>query len=333
MRTSTSLSVGSRNVGSIAVDGDLITGSGGPAAPALEIPLELEILSNSPGETVALVALAVTVTCSLSGTRHWARLGTSQLRWPAGDRGGLILSPTSGRPSRHTATAVIDLHEPRIRALDASADAAAGAGITLRIEFSPTFAWVRWVSNQIPVANAIAEREVVEAPHWLGLVSDAHPIWDARSTELTLTVGRERWAETILPGLGLDRVRLVSVTLPKSSAALPDDLVRRFDAARRHFELGEHRAAIQGLRDLRTAIEHAVGATKQRPLATRVAEVRGLELSDPVPRFYGGLRDALAALDNAAHHDFAPHARSDARAALLLTAVLLEAIEDLIRPG
>lgn len=330
MQTSTSLTVGDRHVGSIAVDADRIGAGGGPEAPALEIPLELELLSNPPGETVALTTLAVTVSCGLPAANKWTRLGTTELRWPAGDRGGLIVSPTSGRPYRHTATAVIDLHEPRLRALDASADVAAGAGMAMRLDLSPTFAWVQWVANEIPTRNSVADRAVVNAPHWLGLVSDAHPIWDARSSDLTVTISRERWAETIIPALGLDRVRLVSVRLPRSTVVLPPELVDRFDAARRHFELGEYRASIQGLRDLRTAVEKALGATRKKPLAARIAEVRGIDPNDPLPRFYGGIRDALAALDNAAHHDFAPHARSDARAALLLTAVLLEAIEDLI---
>ena len=177
--------------------------------------------------------------------------------------------------------------------------------------------------------GATERRPAPAAPHWFGLVSDAYPIWNSKAVELTVPVGRERWVEHLLPGLGLNTVRLVAVRLPSASSLSSDDLIARFDAARRYFDLGEYRASIQGLRDLRTAVEDAFGATAADPLPNRIAALRGMKPGDPVPAFFVGLRDALAALDNPAHHDILPHAASDARTALLVTAVFLESIQEM----
>lgn len=105
-----------------------------------------------------------------------------------------------------------------------------------------------------------------------------------------------------------------------------------FDAARREFDNGRYRECLQKCRDVRHEVEkllHARNSEGQR-VADRLAQ-RGLIPGDSLQwRFLDGVWAATAGLTSGAHHnaDLTFTAR-EARAALLITAVLVEFVSEL----
>lgn len=155
----------------------------------------------------------------------------------------------------------------------------------------------------------------------------------SQSDALTLHVGREQWAEQILPAVGLDRVRLVAVRLP-SDGPLPKEVTRVFDEARRHYDEGRYKESIKSCRDLRYVVERSLDAVNGRRVATVVADHRKASVDGPLYKFVDGVWSALVNLtDDASHPEFKVFSRIDARACLLLTAAMVEALTDVLTDG
>src|SRR5207244_7682667 len=125
----------------------------------------------------------------------------------------------------------------------------------------------------------------------------------APSVALPLYVGREQWAAQILPAVGLDGLHVSAVRLP-TDGPLPKEVVRLFDEARRHYDEGRYKDAIKSCRDLRYAVEAALGAVKGRRVAAVVAEQRKTSSDGPLYKFVDGVWTALVDLtDDASHPD------------------------------
>jgi hypothetical protein len=139
----------------------------------------------------------------------------------------------------------------------------------------------------------------------------------------------------VIPGLGLDRLRLIEIRVPSPGGSLPGAVVSLFDAARRDYDDGRYRECIQKCRDVRHAVEQYLGATGQNnTVADQVAARLALPPNDPRHALIDQTWQGLAALTSQAHHiahlDLSSVA--DARAALLLTASLLDYLGHLFAP-
>jgi hypothetical protein len=161
------------------------------------------------------------------------------------------------------------------------------------------------------------------------------PFWSLAIGSLPLRIPTAHWLEKVLPGLGLDSLRLIEITLPSGGGPLPHAVVSYFDQARSDYDGGRYREAIQKCRDVRHAIEEHLGAIKERPVADVVAERVKLPPGAPQRPFLDGIWRALADLTSAAHHKEASKhlTQADASACLLLTALVVEYIETLLRPA
>jgi len=86
-------------------------------------------------------------------------------------------------------------------------------------------------------------------------------------------------------------------------------------------------------RDVRHAVETYLGATRDEPVATKIAELQDLSPDSPAITFLDGLWRALAQATNSAHHPDGPGPRiraNEARAVLLVTASTLEYLQSVL---
>lgn len=150
---------------------------------------------------------------------------------------------------------------------------------------------------------------------------------------LRLEVETSSWVESVLPGLGYDRVRLVEIDLTQ----MPDEGVApaQFDKARREFDAGRYAECVATCRAIRHAWERALDATtQQRPIAKALAEQLGRSDSDwpytVLKKMWAGYAD----MTNAPHHpEQTPKPRpvtaADAKFCLLATLALSEYVDQL----
>ncbi len=164
---------------------------------------------EEPGETLALTSLDFELALGLRQGRDWMSLGERHLHWPSGDRRGMLVSPVE-RSSSHTIQVAFLLNPEQLHAVEAQADTAGLSALYLKVSVSPSFACLRWTGNSLPSGRTEHREEPAgprQPPHWMGLVSETLPVWYARASDLTVTVSRERWAESILQAVGRERDR------------------------------------------------------------------------------------------------------------------------------
>lgn len=193
--------------------------------------------------------------------------------------------------------------------------------IALTLRFRAEAAWIR------------DEHDAIIGPSSTAV--ELAPLSWVRVADATIRVPRSEWSEQILPGLGLDAMRLVSVRLPRTGP-LREDLIAWFDQARHKFDTGDYRGAIERARDVRNAVEAHLGATRSEPVANKVQVARQLPDLAPITEFLDGVWKALADATNEAHHPDRPDQpfnAADARAVLLSTAVMLEYLAAVLGPG
>jgi hypothetical protein len=205
----------------------------------------------------------------------------------------------------------------------------------MKLEVGASTAWVSRTWNSNPLRPG---EERVPAIEGLGLISELRPVWDTRVGELPISVPREHWAEDVMPALGLDRLRLVTVRFPGGAEPGTARIPRKFDAARRALDAGRFAESIRACRDVRRMIQRRLTGSERDQVVDAVARRRGLPTTAPQMVFLEATWTALVNLTNSAVHDDDPDApavefsASDARTCLLLTAVLLEQLADSLDP-
>lgn len=88
------------------------------------------------------------------------------------------------------------------------------------------------------------------------------------------------WVRNVLPGLGIDRVRLIEVAFPPP---LPEigNAAAQFDEAQRAFDLQDYTDCVGKCRGLIRAWNRQLGASKQKHLAQIIGERCGWHEDDP----------------------------------------------------
>lgn len=320
------ITVGTRNVAELVVDPAQVRGEGGRLSPALVLAAQLHLAPQVTDEPLAVVRLEAALTLQ-APPQAGRMLGAPAVAVGVGGHAGLwqqLPSATAKRP--------VELRFPltaeHLRVLEQAATRVGRDDLLLGLRCTAT---VAAVAETRPVA-AIAQTGPTVAA--LGNASLLRFCWETRVADAALNVGRDRWAEEVLPALGLDRVRLVAVRLPGPDTVPTSSIFQRFDRARVDFDAGRFREAIGHCRDLRNGIEQQLGATRADPVAVKVAARVGWERGDPRCRYLDGSWQALAVLTNDARHaDGDRLTASDARATLLHTAVMVEYLGELLDSG
>lgn len=160
----------------------------------------------------------------------------------------------------------------------------------------------------------------------VGLHSKLAFLWDTRVDALTLWIPASQWVQRVLPGLGLNALRLIEVALPVSDQRVPEPALTAFDAARRAYDLGNYPLSIKHCREVRDVLQGHFEITEEAPLGKTIAEQWGLAPDAAQGNFltglWRGLTDLLGGIE--APVPFQRLAPADVHACLLALAVLLE---------
>ena len=323
MLTQARISSGSFSVGMTSVDSAQVRGEGGALAPMVVVPLNVELDQRPKEERRALLRLEVALW--LPSARGSVQLGSPVVVFGDGSDGRIWQTAET-----HDFQTRVELRFPitpeMLRLIEETVHAMQTPNLGLTLKIKPAVAHVV-AAEQLMTAHGMPGQV-----HILGSAFELRPLAWPTVDQLEVHLSREEWAE-IAKGLGLEEIRLVAVRLPKNVAGLDAKLVSLFDDAVARYETRDYRGAIGMCRDIRVLVEQAVGATKAKPVADVVAADRGLGATSPPIQFIGHAWKLLAESTNAAHHgqSVGVYTGADARAVLLLTAVLLEYVADSLR--
>jgi hypothetical protein len=308
----------------LVVDPARIIGSGGPWSPALVVPLDVALPAQANDQTLVVEELVSELWFPAQGQAA-VQLGSSYRINGSGGRNGQLRSYPHGATT-DSLQLRFRLTPDELRGLEQHAHRQAPSALALELRFEAHVAWVR------RSFGAIGADETVTFPSNYGYFTELIPLVQCDADNLTIQLSRERLAEEILPGLGLDRLRLVAVQLPPEISV--PRFHERFDYARTHFDAFRYEEAIAGCRDARKLVEQALAATREEPVAVKAAQVAGLDVGAPAVVFLDGIWRSLANLTNEAKHGERGHRHSaaEARAALMTLAIAVELLNGLLAP-
>lgn len=300
-------------VAELILDPAAVRGTGGVAGPMLEIPLTITMPGRSQ-LVLGIESMQVELWASASMTSAGFRLAGPDTIMGIGGSTSMSAGPMG---SRHQTTARFGLSSGQVAALADHAEKALPSPVELVLH-------VR--ARCVAVVNADLADDVGDGRSFLLGAVRLAIIEGTRPTELRFAIPREQWAESIMPGLGADAVRLIPIAFPRSEDG-PGNSGERFDEARKHLDSGRWREAVRSCRDVRHAVERELGASKdQRVFAVSAAQRR---LDPSALAFLDSTWAGFAELTNQASHektgdlDYLPIGRAEAQAAVRLTAVLI----------
>jgi hypothetical protein len=307
-------------VGRLRVDPLTIGGEGGGLVPLLVVPLQAHLFQDENGP---LVLVRLEATLWTAGVDR----GGVELAPPAtvygigGDRGLVVARPQSFSPD--LVTLRFGLSPGAIRELHDRARTTAPAAVTFDLRFQATLA-------RLLDTDAADTGAAFNSPVAAGLA----PYWQTRVEDMQIELSRERWADTVSPGLGEDRLRLVVVGFPPAGGPLGGQVADLFDAARRAYDAGDYRECVQKCRDVRNHVEQSLRSTDDERVAAAVARHVGAAGDDPRVAFLDRAWTAVGDFTSGSHHVHTV-GRLDgpsARAALVITATLIELVSELVAP-
>lgn len=321
------IQVNAHQIGEISVDLEQVRGDGGPYNPRLVVPIEI-VLHPRP------VAQALAVT-SLTCTLYAGEIApTTQIGEPVtcDVSHGFPARTSPDAPSRTVRYMHFPLTDASIALTERHRHRAPENMFQGWLTASVSVAWLFAAGGQVPGPRSV--RSFPDYPfdlnmgiciglaHFLGTRIENIPLWVPAST----------WINKVLPGVGLNHLRLVEMFLPRVGGALPAEIIPHFDAARLDYDAGRYRECIQKCRDVRKPIETLLKATRSRPVGDALADVLGTRLPEDQRKFLNQWWNALVDFSSAAHHQTA-YTQADARACLLLTATILEYLQSLLSPA
>jgi hypothetical protein len=119
-----------------------------------------------------------------------------------------------------------------------------------------------------------------------------------RNVEISIT--REQWVSTFLPGLGLDRSRLIEVTFPAGLGET--NHAHDYDRALRALREGRYDDCVADTRDIVARWNSVLGASATKHIGEVIGDLRGWGDGDPRRAFVTSSWKALLDICNVAHH-------------------------------
>ncbi len=315
-----------RVVGHIQIDSGMIRAEAGPLEPRLVVPIKID-MSNRPADEMLVLTRLV-------GYLHIdnANNPATQVGLPAHldlIPGMYARSLPEGR-SRHETELRFQLGPEAANRLEAARHQSAEQIFTLHMRCTGSVAWVRktWGEMRPARSNAGSADEADPFQLKFGMHSDLSFFWTVEIDSLRIQIEPSAWITNVLPGLGVDAMRLVEVSFPPS---LPGTAgaAKAFDEALQALNARRYDECVSKCRGIVTAWNKKLGATKTTPLASVVASKLGWAADDPRVIWLDRLWQALVDMSNVPHHPEtrkAGHQLSpqDARLHLMLTAILSE---------
>jgi hypothetical protein len=324
MTMKSSVRAGGYLVAELVVDPARISGAGGPWSPVLVVPLDLVMSAQEKQRTLVVEELVAELWVGTNGQAP-VQLGSPYRINGSSGRSGQLRSYPHGATT-DSLQLRFRLTQDELRGFEQHAHRHAPSPLALELRLEAHVAWAR------RSFGAVGADEVADFPSNFGFFSEMLPLAQCDVENLTIQLSRERLAEEILPGLGLDRLRLIAVQFPPQISV--PRFHERFDFARTHFDAFRYEEAVAGCRDARKLVEQAFGATSKEPVAVKAARIAGLATDAPAVLFLDGIWRSLADLTNEAKHGERGHryTAAEARAALITLAAAVELLNELLAP-
>jgi len=316
--------VGNRIVGTIALNERETRGEGGPHDARIVFPLTVTMNPQSAAAMLALTELRCSLhltTPTFAGNQVGPTVAVNLLENMA-CRSVPAVAMSSQIEVR------LPVNEHIIAHLETHRHHHAEGTFVAFLGFHGTVAWLSATGNSTP-PDARMQSHPIDLQ--FGLFSILAPFWNTRIEDLSVQLAASQWVDRVLPPLGYSTLRLIEVALPSANGLLSETLIASFDAARRDYDLGHYRECVQKCRDVRNAVEHQMGASRQHPVADTLGDRLGLPPDAPQRAFLRNVWAGFADLTNAAHHQSTVQGllRADAHMCLLTLALLLEYIGQL----
>jgi hypothetical protein len=323
----------SRTVGRIRVDPGMIRGEAGPLEPRLVIPTKIEMYPRPASEMLALIRL--------TGMLHVGDSNNpaTQVGLPATVdllRGMNARSIPHG-PSTHVVDLRIQLSIYAVHRLEAARHAVIDGDFTLTLRLDGPVVWIRNTRGEARTAPGQPPAVDANDPFKMqfGLHSDLSVLWTTEIDQLRLQIDQSVWINNVLPGFGIDNVRLVQVVLPPD---LPDigNAAKIFDDAQRAYHGKRYEDCIGKCRGIIRAWNKQLSATNKQHLAELVGNAQKWPEDDPRRMLLDSIWQALLGAGNVAHHPedraaaYEPTAH-DARLHLMMTALVSEYLHQVLR--
>jgi hypothetical protein len=316
----------SRIVGHVRVDPGMIRAEAGPLEPRLVVPVSVE-MSNQPADRM----LALT---RLRGVLHLddPNNASTQIGMPASVDlvpGMHVRSLPNGR-SVHGVELRFNLSLASVYRLEFGRHEVEAGDFTIYLRLEAPLVWVRQTWGEARPSGGRAGNTVGDDPFQMqfGLHSEFSYFWTSEIDRLRVQIDQSVWINKVLPGFGIDNIRLVEVTLPPG---LPDigNAAKIFDDAHRAFNAKRYEDCIGKCRGIIRAWNKQLGASNKQHLAELVADTQRWPTDDPRREVLDSIWQALLGAGNVANHPegqdalYEPTAH-DARLHLMMTAIVSE---------
>lgn len=321
------IQVNTHQIGEISVDLEQVRGDGGPHSPRLVVPIEIVLHQRPVAQALAVTGLALTL--------HAGEINPiTQIGQPvACDLShGFPARSSPDAPSRTVQYVHFPLTEASIALIEHHRHRAPENMFQGWLKASVSVAWLFAAGGEAPGPRSLRPFPDYPFDVNMGICVGLAPFLETRIENIALWVPASTWINKVLPGIGLNHLRLVEMFLPRVGGALPAEIIPHFDAARADYDAGRYRECIQKCRDVRKPIETLLGAKKSRPVGDALADVLGAPLPEDQRSFLNQWWNALVDFSSAAHHQ-TTYTQADARACLLLTATILEYLQSLLSPA
>jgi hypothetical protein len=314
--------VGSQYIGQVALQNNLVTGEGGPHDARLVFPLTVMLHPRPLNQALALldVSCSLHLTGSASDQNQIGPTITMHLA-----REQVRVRTFQKVPANSGFEVRLPLSQPLLTLIEAHRHEADDKAFRAYLRLAPTIGWLYEIGNSGGV-DGTPEAPMDQLDQTLGLYFKFAQLWTSQIADLSVDVPATAWVQKVLPGLGLDRLRLLEISLPEAGGLVPDGVVAHFDAARRDYDLGNYRECIEKCRYVRDALTQHLGTTRDKQLGDVVADRRGLSPDAPVRSFWNGIWRGTWDMTNAGHHVLVPQPfmAADARACLMAVTLILD---------
>ena len=327
------IKLATRTVGRLRVDAGMIRAEAGPLEPRLVVPVTIE-MNNRPRDQMLVVTHLVS---HLHIGDH--NNSTTQVGLPARLEliPGMYAHSVPEGSGRHQTELRFQMSPEAVHRLERARHESADQLFTLNMRSTAAVAWARETRGEMQPARGGSGETGPEDPFklQLGMHTDFSFFWTVEIDPLRIQVEPSAWVANVLPGLGVDTMRLVEVLFPPK---LPGsgNAAKAFDEALQAFNARRYDECISKCRGIVSAWNKSLGATKARPMGKAVASRQGWAKDDARIEWLNGLWKSLVDLGNAVHH---PESRAgaprlspqDAKLHLTMTATMSEYLYALTR--
>jgi len=322
----------SRIVGRLRVDAGMIRSEAGPLEPRLVVPLTIEMNSRPAAEMLVL-------------TRLVAHLHLDNENDPGSEVGlparldlvpGFYARSLPEGHGDHSAELRFQLSPIAVHRLEAARHAGKDSLFQLRLRCEVEVAWIRQTWGAMHSSHGRAGTLDPDDPFklQLGLHSELSHFWTVQVGTLRIQMEPSAWIANVLPGFGIDSLRLVEMQFPPKFAS--GSSAKSFDEALVAFNAKRYDECVAKCRGIISGWNKSLGATKARPMGKAIAARQGWAKDDARIEWLNGLWKSLVDMGNAVHH---PESRAssqrvspyDAKLHLMMTATMSEYLSAVAR--